>query len=1209
MTPAEGVEVFRRIFHTDLGRQIAISSGDLHARIEQWIRLESLSINGGAKTSSTSPGLSARRQRNVHTLAGDEVERKVEAILKERLGLEQVGIDDNFFDLGGNSLIGIQIITDLRREFELQIPTVALFEAPTVRGLAKYIGARAGINQPQASRPLVKQRVDGVGQREVAIIGMAGRFPGANSIDDFWRNIANGVESLSYFRDDELKAAGVDPELLNHPNYVKARPIVEGSDMFDARFFGYSPRDAEMTDPQIRLFLECAWEAMESAGHHSENYDGQVGVFAGTSLSTYMLGFLTHPDIARSVNIYQLGMGNEKDSLTTNVSYRLNLKGPSFAVQTHCSTSLVAVHLACQSIFTGECDMALAGGSSIRAPQKVGHLYDGEGMDSPDGRTRSFDVRAGGTSLGDGVGVVLLKRLADAIADGDFIYGVIKGSAVNNDGSLKVGFTAPSVEGQAEVVATALSRAGVDARTISYVEAHGAATRLGDPIEISALTKAFQASTDARGFCAVGSVKSNVGHLDKAAGVTGLIKAALALNHGLIPPSLNFEEPNPEIDFENSPFYVNTRLSKWESNGHPRRAGVNGVGMGGTNAHVVLEEAPRREPSGESRPWQALVLSAKTDSALQRMTENLADHLRRHPDINLPDVAYTLQVGRRVFNHRRVVVCQSLDRAVSALERLDREEVWSGIEKGRDRPVIMMFPGLGEQYGDMAGGLYRTETTFRAEVDRCCSQLEPLLGVDLRTLLFRSDEVANRAAAATDVKRPDLRMMLGRGKRRSGAAENELNQTRFAQPAVFVIEYALARLLMKWGLQPQAMIGHSLGEYVAACLAGVFSLEDALRLVAARARLIEGLPRGTMLAVALSEEESNAYLGPGVWLAATNGPRFCVLSGVEEEIEKVEGKLNELGVAASRLATRHAFHSEMMREIEAPFRSLLKEAQMREPRIPYVSNVTGKWIREEEARSADYWVEHLCGPVRFGEGVEELLSGSEKVMVEVGPGQSLSSFVKLHPVCKAEQAALVMSSLRSEAEVEADERGLMRLIGKLWMAGAGIDWRGFYEGERRRRVPLPTYPFERQRYWIEPRKAAGELPAMPVVSAEPKAAIADALYLPVWKDVTENIGLSKDASTEFQTSWLVLLDEGGLGERLVARLRQANQSVTAVARGMAFNRDGADRYTINAGLSADYRALIKSLPSAPDKIIHLWNLEMRRKRIGRAGVEPGAEFP
>jgi acyl transferase domain-containing protein/acyl carrier protein len=419
-----------------------------------------------------------------------------------------------------------------------------------------------------------------------------------------------------------------------------------------------------------------------------------------------------------------------------------------------------------------------------------------------------------------------------------------------------------------------------------------------------------------------------------------------------------------------------------------------------------------------------------------------------------------------------------------------------------------------------------------------------------------------------------------------------LNQTRFAHPAVFVIEYALARLLMKWGLQPQAMIGHSLGEYVAACLAGVFSLEDALRLVAARALLIEGLPRGTMLAVALSEEESKAYLGPGVWLAATNGPRFCVLSGVEEEIEKVEGKLNELGVAASRLATRHAFHSEMMREIEAPFRSLLKEAQMREPRIPYVSNVTGKWIREEEARSADYWVEHLCGPVRFGEGVEELLSGSEKVMVEVGPGQSLSSFVKLHPECKAEQAALVMSSLRSEAEVEADERGLMRLIGKLWMAGAGIDWRGFYEGERRRRVPLPTYPFERQRYWIEPRKAAGELPAMPVVSAEPKAAIADALYLPVWKDVTENIGPSKDASTEFQTSWLVLLDEEGLGERLVARLRQANQSVTAVARGTAFNRDGADRYTINAGLSADYRALIKSLPSAPDKIIHLWNLEM-----------------
>jgi len=1145
-------------------------------------RLKALRGAGETKKAESSPSHAGRRMENVHASADNKIEKKVAAIFEDRLGLEQVRIDDNFFDLGGNSLIGLQIINDLRRDFDIQIPAVALFEAPTVRGLAKYLGARLGPHQPEPSQPLVKQQFHSVGQREVAIIGMAGRFPGANSIDEFWQNLTNGVESLSFFSDGEIKAAGVDPELLSH---VKARPIIAGCDLFDAGFFGYSPRDAELTDPQHRLFLECAWEAMEHGAYQSENYRGQIGVFAGANISSYWLNFQSCPHIARSVSIYQLAVGNDKDSLTTNVSYKLNLKGPSLAVQTHCSTSLVAVHLACQSLLTGECDMALAGGVSIRAPQKVGYLYDGEGMDSPDGRTRAFDARAQGTVIGDGVGVVLLKRLADALADGDSIYAVIKGSAINNDGSSKVGFTAPSVEGQAEAVATALSRAQVDARTIGYIEAHGTATRLGDPIEVSALTRAFRASTDAKSFCAIGSVKSNVGHLDKAAGVTGLIKATLALKHGMIPPSLHFVEPNPEIDFENSPFYVNARLSKWESNGHPRRAGVNSLGMGGTNAHVVLEEAPALEPSGDSRPWQLIVVSAKTGSALERMRENLVDYLRRRPEVNLADLAYTLQIGRRIFNYRLIAVCQGHAQAASALEELNSEQVWSMIGSEKKRPLVMMFPGLGEQYANMAGGLYRTERVFREAVDDCCEQLKPLLGVDLRRLLFREPQGVKRTAGL------DLRMMLQRGKRSSGEGEDELNRTYLAQPAVFVIEYALAQLLRFWGLRPQAMIGHSLGEYVAACLAGVFSLADGLRLVAERARLIEGLPGGGMLAVALSEEELGPYLGPGVSLAAINGPRFCALAGTEEGIAEVERELKAKEVAASRLPTRHAFHSEMMREIEGPFRELLSGVRMEPPRIPYVSNVTGRWIEEQEATSVEYWVKHLCQAVRFEAGVRELLSGEESVIVEVGPGQSLSSFVKLHPRCGEERAGLVLSSMRSESEGESDERYLMKLIGKLWLAGVDFDWGAFYEGERRRRVSLPTYPFERQRYWIEPYAAGA--PADTQAPMKRESDLSDWFYRPVWTVSPLSGDAAQPTGVPAGSCWLVFLDEYGVGSSLSERLREKRFEVVTVTRGERFARLNEGEYVINPSRREDYSALIKGLRDAiktPREVVQLWSL-------------------
>jgi acyl transferase domain-containing protein len=643
----------------------------------------------------------------------------------------------------------------------------------------------------------------------IAVIGMACRFPGARNTEEFWRNLRDGVESISFFSAQELEAAGVDPTTLQAPNYVPACPALDDMELFDATFFDVNAREAELTDPQQRLFLECAWEVLESAGYDAARHPGRIGVYAGVEINSYLLNnVLPQRDLLTSRGgMAHVVTVSDKDYLSTRVSYKLNLRGPSVTIQTACSTSLVAVHLACESLLNCESDLALAGGVTIRVPQ-TGYLYQEGDVLSPDGHCRAFDAGAQGTIFGNGVGIVVLKRLADALTDGDHIHAVIRGSAINNDGASKVGYTAPSVAGQTTVIAEALAVAGVGAETITYVEAHGTGTALGDPVEIAALTRAFRLSTEKRGFCAIGSVKTNVGHLSAAAGVAGLIKTILSLKHKLIPPSLNFERPNPKIDFENSPFYVSTCLSEWETEGSPRRAGVSSFGMGGTNAHVVVEEAPQVESAGESRPWQLLPLSARTSTALDTMTANLARHLQQYPDLNLADVAYTLQTGRQAFNQRRVLVCRDGDEAARALETLDPHQVFTRFQQTLDRPVVFMFSGQGAQYANMGQGLYQIEPTFRKEVDHCYELVAPHLGFDLREVLFPGDE---RAAEATE----------------------RLTQTAITQPALFVVAYSLARLWMAWGIHPQAMIGHSIGEYVAACLAGVFSLPDGLALVAA----------------------------------------------------------------------------------------------------------------------------------------------------------------------------------------------------------------------------------------------------------------------------------------------------------------------------------------------------------------------------------------
>ncbi|WP_318013963.1 type I polyketide synthase [Oscillatoria salina] len=1000
----------------------------------------------------------------------------------------------------------------------------------------------------------------------IAVIGMVGRFPGAKSVDQFWQNLCDGQESISFYTDEEMTASGVDPAWLRDPNYVKAGSVLSDIEMFDASFFDISPREAEIMDPQHRLFLECAWEALENAGYNPGGDKIWTGVYAGSNLSTYF-----HSNLNSSYNPIdllstqmQIFVGNDKDYVGTRVSYKLNLKGPSINVNTACSTSLVAVHLACRGLLNYECDLALAGGITITVPHKTGYWYQNEGITSPDGHCRAFDAQAKGTIMGNGVGIVVLKRLKDALADGDCIYATIKGSAINNDGSGKVGFTAPSVVGQAKVIAEAQVIAGVEPETITYIEAHGTGTALGDPIEISALKKVFDASTQKKNFCAIGSVKTNVGHLNSASGVTGLIKTILALKHQKIPPSLHFQQPNPEIDFDNSPFYVNTKLEEWKTNGIPRRAGVSSFGFGGTNAHVVLEEAPTRQPSGQSRPWQLLLLSAKTSSALETATANLAAHWQRHPELKLADLAYTLQVGRRAFDYRRFVLSREGEEVGKILENQEPQRVFTNYQPPGHRPVVFLFSGQGAQYVQMAAELYEVEQIFREQVDLCSLMLKPLLGVELRELLFPGSE---------DIAK----------------ASEQLQQTAITQPALFVIEYALAQLWMAWGVRPAAMVGHSIGEYVAATLAGVFSLADALALVAARGQLMQQLPQGSMVAVSLGEGELQPRLGKELSLAAINGPSSCVVSGPTDAIELLEKQLAGEGVACRRLHTSHAFHSQMMAPMMELFAQQVKQLRLKPPQIPYLSNLTGTWIKAEEATSASYWVSHLRGTVRFADNLQQLCQQASQILLEVGPGRTLSKLARTHPEKKPEQ--VVLTSLRHPQESGSDEAFLLKTLGQLWLLGVKLDWSAFFQNEQRHRIPLPTYPFERQRYWVEAKLPSLSSSSQPV-RLDKKQDIADWFYIPSWKrSLIPNATFSSQEESGDE-QWLVFVDGLGVGSQLANRLENRGQDVISVKVAEQFTKFSEDVYGINPQNRDDYDALLKeliALGKTPQKIAYLWS--------------------
>jgi phthiocerol/phenolphthiocerol synthesis type-I polyketide synthase E len=934
---------------------------------------------------------------------------------------------------------------------------------------------------------------------DLAVVGMAGRFPGAANLAEYWENLRTGVESISFFSREELIASGVHPALAGRPDYVPAAPILDDPSLFDAAFFGYSPREARFIDPQQRLFLECAWEAVEHAGYDPERYDGPIGVYGGAAINTYLLFSGLLP---RFVDEYLLTLSaSDKDFLATRVAYKLNLTGPAVTVQSACSTSLVAVHLAARSLLDGECEMALAGGVSVRVPQRAGHLYEEGSIFTPDGHCRAFDARAGGTIFGSGVGIVVLKRLADAVADRDTIHAVVKGTAVNNDGSGKVNYTAPSVERQAAAVAEALANADVDAATVSYVEAHGTGTRVGDPIEVAALTRAFRAFTEERGYCAIGSVKTNIGHLDAAAGVAGLIKTVLALEHAEIPASLHFEQPNPEIDFESTPFRVNDTLSPWRAGPTPRRAAVNALGVGGTNAHVILEEAPPKEPAGPSRRDQLLLLSARTGAALDAATSALADHLGREP-VDLSDVAYTLQVGRRELEHRRVVRCRERGDALAGLETLDARRVRSGRCDPAGRDVVFMFPGQGTQHVGMGAELYRSEPEFRERLDRVAELFRPRLRLDLRSILSCDGEDAEEAAA-------------------------ELDRTAVAQPALFAVEHALAGALSSFGLRPQALVGHSIGELTAACCADVFSLEDAVEIVSDRGRLLQALPEGAMLAVPLAEEKLLPYLDGELSLAAVNAASQCVVAGGVDEVRELERRLREDGIRSHALRVSRAFHSAATDPIVEAFRECVERISLRPPRIPFVSNVTGTWIRADEATDPGYWARQLRETVRLRDGFEELARGGGRALVEVGPGHTLCGYARRQPAPAGER--VVVPTLGAATGGRTETEALLGALGELWLAGVEVDWADYASSERRRRVPLPTYPFERRRYWVESQdrssgssngqRAEPEPPAGEPVSPrpQPQRPVAPSFRTPVeaavvgvWQRVLERDGIEVD---------------------------------------------------------------------------------------------------
>jgi len=1008
---------------------------------------------------------------------------------------------------------------------------------------------------------------------DIAVIGLAARLPGAATAADFWRNLVAGTESVRTFTDDELLAAGVPPRLLKDPRYVKSGVVLDGMADFDAEFFGFSPKEAAILDPQHRQFLECAWEALEDAAHPPERFPGPIGVFAGCGMGGYFsFNVLRNRQLMDEVGLFLLRhTGNDKDFLSTRVSYCFDLKGPSVNVQTACSTSLVAIHLACQSLLSGESDMTLAGGVTVEVPHGQGYMFTEGEILSPDGHCRAFDHRSRGTIFGSGAGAVVLRRLEDAIEDRDHIYAVIKGSAINNDGAGKVGYLAPSVDGQAAAIAEAQTLADVDPKDITYVECHGTGTEIGDPIEVSALNQAF-ASADEKQFCGIGSVKTNIGHLDTAAGVASFIKVCLAMHHERIPPTINYEAPNPMIDFERSPFFVNDQLRPWPRSEKPRFAGVNSLGVGGTNSHVIIGEAPASESAAapsRDEP-QLLVWSARNNRSLDEYARRLASYLRDEPSADLVDVASTLAYGRHAFDRRRTAVCRDRAEALRILEGEDPRRVHTHSFTDAAK-VVFLLPGGGAQYRHMGRGLYETDAVFREHVDRGLSLLENELDVDLREVWLGESMTDEEVERVFD--RPSVQL-----------------------PAIFLAEYALAQSWSARGVKPAALIGHSLGENTAACIAGVIAFADCLKLVTLRGKLFERVSGGGMISVPLSKEECEAHLSGSLDLAVVNAPGLCVVSGPNEELDALSRKLAESEVEVQRVGIAIAAHSRLLEPILADFGAFLRSLELRPPQIPFVSNRTGDWITDQQATDPQYWVDHLRHTVHFAQGVERLLQDSANVFLEVGPGRTLSSLCRQQAAWDVDRNAI--PTLRHPDEDIDDNAYLLGTCGRLWASGVDLPLEDLIAADRPR-LSLPTYAFRHSHYWVEPdAEGSSDVDDRATDRVDD---VGQWLYQPHWQRLDAPAADKVKAGT-----WVVFVDGMGVARRIITSLRAQQVDVVEVHLGDSYGQIGEGKYALAPELGREgYDALLLDLAANGKQVqgvLHAWLLTADRT------FRPGSSF-
>lgn len=1004
---------------------------------------------------------------------------------------------------------------------------------------------------------------------DIAVIGMACRFPGSESVEAFWDNLKNGKETISHFSDDELKQFDIEETLLKKRNYVKSSGKISGAEFFDASFFGFSPYEASVTDPQHRLMFELAWEALEISGYANKRYRESVGVFVGMGQSHYERDFLLkNAEFSESYDAYHSAITTGEAFLASKISYLLDLNGPSVTLNTACSTSLASIVLGVQSLLAGKCQIVLAGGVSVTFPQESGYFYKEGSIFSPDGHCRAFDANAKGTIKSNGVGLVVLKKLCDAVRDGDAIDAIIKGHGINNDGSQKMGYTAPSITGQEQCILMALKDSGINPETIGYIEAHGTGTQMGDPIEVAAITNAFRHFTNKKQYCAIGSVKTNIGHTDTAAGVAGFIKAVLTVKHGCVPANIHFVKQNPQILFSETPFYVNNELKSWPLIDGPKRAGVSSFGMGGTNVHVLIEESPARLSVSSSRPIKMLMFSGKTEGALDDYCAKFYDFLKNNQESlsneDFSDVAYTLQTGREDFPHRCFIVGREASETIDLIETKSLRK--SFIDEGSVKSTVaFVFSGQGSQYINMGSELYSKEPLFKKTIDFCFELARKYSKHNLKNILY-----------------PPVTAELSEVKKR-------LVNTKFTQPILFITQYALAKLLISWGVKPEVVIGHSLGEYVAAAISGVFSLEDAIMLVIRRAEMMSKLKKGRMLAVGLEESKIQEMLFDGVSLAAVNAPSLCVVSGASLNIKKFKDELlhKHPNVLCKYINVSHAMHSNMVEEMLPSFLSVLKNVSYNAPNISFISTCTGGKISSELC-DPSYWLMQMRRPVRFQKAIEELVDLGGHIFLEIGPGKTLTNFINQksrHNQTIAFNTLPIEKNCNKSLYVD-----LLSSLGELWLNGIKIDWISFYKDEFRRKRKIPTYQFQKEYYFIKPDKVFNA----PLGHKKNSTSKSNHLYVytPFWKSEINPYKGKSTRGVEKKQSWLIFLDTFGFGKEIGEWLEKKNH-VVYVDQGSSFSRISENHYQIDVKREDDYEKLHDQLSLTQftvDHIIHLSSL-------------------